>query len=330
MQVVSVILVILVVAILFLWVGLLHNMATPNASDAAGNGLAGAYMIFFAAAIWIMLAILLILAGINGEMPPWTAALAFILVPASGVAAVAAGAMIEELDKLGTNARWLLVVPALVPPLLMLFAAWAYLPSLRAASPVHIGAIVWSLVLILSLLPWPMVSVRAKLSKAQKERQEQAMADARAAFAKLTPESPLWDWAPFVDTTMQVEALNHIRTAPTRQADAETMLERGDFPMGLLFELSLDPTPDLCRKFRGFLARREQSMRLPVPRSQSITVIARDLDAAINSMRWLADHHCDCQDLGAAYLATANSYKDSKLAAWNLRQLDLISQGTKP
>ena len=263
MQAVSVIGIILVLATLFLWIGLLHIMATPNSSDAAGNGLAGAYMIFFAAAIWIMLAILLILAGINGEMPPWAAALAFLLVPASGVAAVAAGAMIEELDKLGTNARWLLIVPALVPPLLIFFAAWAYLPSLRAAIPVNVGAIVWSLVLVLSLLPWPMVSVRAKLSKARKEHQQQAMADARAAFAKLTPESPLWDWAPFVDTTMQVEALSHIRTAPTRQADAEIMLERGDFPMGLLFELNLDPTPDLCRKFRGFLAKREQSMRLP-------------------------------------------------------------------
>jgi hypothetical protein len=331
MQAVSVIGLILVLAILFLWIGLLYNMATPNSSDAAGNGLAGVYMIFFAAAIWIMLAILLILAGINGEMPGWTAAVAFLLVPASGVAAVTAGAMIAELDKLGVEARWLLVVPALVPPLLIFFALWAYQPSLRESIPASVaGGGVWGLVLILSILPWPMVTVRANLSKTRFAGQEKAVADARVEFAKLTPESPLWEWAPFVDSPMQVEALNHIRTAPNRQADAEIMLERGDFPMRLLFELSLDPTPELCRKFHAFLAKREESMRLKVPRSQSITVIASDLDAAINSMSWLADHQCDCRDLGAAYLATANSYKDLKLAAWDLHQLESISQGSKP
>jgi hypothetical protein len=264
-QAVSVIAVILLLAILLLWVGLLANVATPNSSDAAGNGLAGAYAAFFAIAIWIMLAILLILAGINGEMPRWTAVLAFILVPASCAAAVTAGAMIAELDQLGVEARWLLVVPALVPPLLIFFGLWAYLPSLHASIPANIaGGATWGVVLILSIVPWPMMAVRAHYSEARWANIEKESAKRRIEFAKLTPESPLWDWVPFAKSSfeMEIEALNHIRTAPTRQADAEIMLDRGDFPMTLLFELNLDPTTELCQNFRAFLARREESMRL--------------------------------------------------------------------
>jgi len=54
----------------------------------------------FAIAIWVMLAIMLIVAGFNGDMPVWAAAVAFVLVPASGVAAVVAGDLIVKLDKL--------------------------------------------------------------------------------------------------------------------------------------------------------------------------------------------------------------------------------------
>jgi hypothetical protein len=330
---VSLIGMILLVAIVALWIPVLAGLASPNSSDPAGNGLAGAYIAAFTIAIWIMLGILLILAGTKGDMPRWTAILASILVPVSCASAVAAGAMIAELDELGVEARWLLILPTLVPLLLIFFALWAYLPSLHVSVPVNLaGGAVWSLVAILSVLPWPMIPVRTHASEARHAAQEKEAADLRVQFAKLTAESPLWEWTPFAKSTyeMHMEALNHIRTAPTRQADAEIMLDRGDFPMLLLFDLKLDPTPELCQKFRNFLAKREQSMRLKVPQSQSIKVIAIDLDAAINSMNWLTGNHCDCRDLGAAYLATANSYKDAKLAGRNLIQLKAISDGTKP
>jgi hypothetical protein len=89
------------------------------------------------------------------------------LVPASGAAAVVAGDLIATLDKMGTGGRWLIVVSALVPPLLIFFALWCTLPSLRAAIPANLtGGLVWGMVLILSILPWPMLAKKTSFADA--------------------------------------------------------------------------------------------------------------------------------------------------------------------
>ena len=86
----------------------------------------------------------------------------------------------------------------------------------------------------------------------------QALEKYNADLAKLPPDAPLWEWAPFLDTansTKQEELLAHIRTLDRRQSDAELMLDRGDFPLGFLGRLDLTPTPAICDKARALLRR---------------------------------------------------------------------------
>jgi hypothetical protein len=296
----SVVGVLLIAAIAFLWLGVLANASNPNSSDAAGNGMSEAFGAIFAITLWILLAILLMVAGINGEMPSWTAAVAFILVPASGVAAVVAGDLIVKLDKMGAGGRWLIVVPALVPPLLVFFALWSYLPSLRAMIPANLaGGLVWGMVLMFSILPWPMMAKKNQLQQSMMEATRIEAAKNQAKFDKLTPESPLWDWLPFIDSYLfHSQVIDHIRHSKTMQADAEAMLDRDDFPLLHLRELEAGPTPEFCQKLRAFLERKEASMRLATPQSKPYKPIAGDVDAAINAMSWLNQNHHDVRDLG--------------------------------
>jgi hypothetical protein len=320
---------VVLMAALFLWIALLANISTPNSSDAAGNGLASAYAAGFTIVIWILLAVLLVMAGVAGKIPAWSAALAFVLVPASGVAAVMAGSLIAELDKIGAGAKWLLVVPGLLPPLLAFYATWAYLPLLRGSiSPGVVSALVWGLVLILSVIPWPMEKVRAQLTAAQQAEWAKRSAEAKARFEELTPDSPMRDWAQFLDDSQwHVRARDHILKMPDRTAQSMVMLDRGDFPLKYLLALELDPTPEFCEKLHAYLARREQALRLPVPQSKPYTAIAAEVDAAINAMSWLRDHNRDCRDLGAAYLDLVNTYKGEK--GWNEVQLRQIKDGER-
>jgi len=319
----------LLIGITFLWMGLIPSVLHPNSSDAAGNGMAEAFEAIYAILIWIMLAILLIIAGVKGEMPAWARALAVLLVPASGVAAVAAGAIIPGLRTLGVDARWLVIVPVLAAPLLVFYALWAYYPSIRATIPAGVaGGVVWGLVAILSVVPWPMMSYKSRADAEFRAAWAKKADEVKARFEKLTPESPLWEWLPFLDDyRYQNETMNHIRASATRQSDAEAMLDRGDYPLGRTGQLELDPTPEFCGKLYAYLEKKEQSLRLAVPQSKSVPSIAPEINGAITAMIWLHDNGRDTRALGAAYFATVNTYKGD--LGWDGVQLRMIKDGER-
>jgi hypothetical protein len=229
----------LLVGITLLWMVLNPSITLPNSSDAAGRGMSEAFEAVYAILMWIMLAILVTIAGVKGEMPAWAQ------VPASGVAAVTAGAMIHGLQRLGVDARWLVIVPALTPPLQIFYALWAYYPAIRASVPSAVaGGVVWGLVAILSVLPWPTLSYKARLETEIRAASAKQADDMKARFERLTPESPLWEWLPFLDDyRYRTDTMNHIRESATRQSDAEKMMDGGDYPLGRTGQLELDPTP---------------------------------------------------------------------------------------
>lgn len=115
----------------------------------AGGGdsvLSAAFAIIYdVLAVWIALAILLVMAAVKGEMPVGGRILAAVLAPASGVATVAA------IDLATRGGRWALIAPCILPPLMAAYAAWARFPRLRAALPAKVATYgVWGLVLVLS------------------------------------------------------------------------------------------------------------------------------------------------------------------------------------
>jgi hypothetical protein len=219
----------------------LATLSDLAGSDAAGNGYAQAYAAIEIIIVWSLLAVIAIIAGVKGAIA-WPAALvAAILIPTSGFVSF------EVLELLSRPRLppflWPLIIPALVPPLVMAFCIWALFPSLRARIPESVAAgVIWGATLLLCVAIVPFDKMR--------EHADDLVADAQAKYdadlAKLPPDAPLWDWAPFLDTrnsTKQSELLAHIRTLDRRQSDAELMLERGDFPLRYLGSLDLTPQP---------------------------------------------------------------------------------------
>ena len=157
MNIISAILLVLTV---LLYIGSIANILTMNASDPAGNGLSQSFAVLIAFALWILIAILLVIGGVKGEMPAWSAASALVLHPASCAATLAAIRLMSgQLNK----THWPIVIPVLAPALMIAYASWAYLPSFRAAvSATVAGAAVWGTILVLSVAPWPLVAKRSR------------------------------------------------------------------------------------------------------------------------------------------------------------------------
>ncbi len=124
----------LLVLSFFLWIGVSANLTTMNQSDAAGNALAQAFAVLLIIGLWILLAILTIMAAVQGGMPRWAVVIALIGVAASGAAAVAIESLLEGRGgpKLGS---WALVIPMGAPWILAIYASWAYFPAVRAFVP---------------------------------------------------------------------------------------------------------------------------------------------------------------------------------------------------
>lgn len=97
------------------------------------------------AGLWSVLTLLVVIGGISGEMPRWGACAAIFFIPLSGIAAFVA------IDMCARRIRWAILVPALTPPLILLYAVWASLPPLHGAlQPGLTSLAVWGSVLALS------------------------------------------------------------------------------------------------------------------------------------------------------------------------------------
>ena len=135
-----------------LYVAMLANAATPLGGGEAAFSDAFASL-FLTFALWIVLALLLVNGGLMGEMPRWSAIVAVMLVPLSGIAAFVA------IDMCSRHMQWAIVFPATLPPLIAAYAIWARLPRLRAWLPSSsISRAAWIIVLVLSIAPLMLAS----------------------------------------------------------------------------------------------------------------------------------------------------------------------------
>ena len=189
------------------WILTLATLSNLAGSDAAGNGYAQAYAAMKIVILWGLLALTALIAGVKGAMA-WPSAIAAVLNTASAVVAFE----VLELSRKLPPFLWPLVIPAVVPPLVLAFCFWALIPQLHTViGPRLAGGFVWSAVLLLCLAIVPLQRVRNEADN----RVAAALEKYNADLAKLPPDAPLWDWAPFLDTansTKQEELLAHIRT----------------------------------------------------------------------------------------------------------------------
>lgn len=316
---------------LVVWIALISTLSSLDDSDPAGNGLEQAFAAFEIILVWILLLILLVVTALRGSMPWQGVAAAATLLPVSGIAAGVALGLLA--DRATAPYLWPILVPAVVPPIVVAFAFWALLPSLRAmvAAPVAIGG-VWGLTLLLCVAMWPLSLVR--------ERAVQHAADERAErlaeLAAMNPDAPLWEWVRFLDTrdTFEVDrALARVRSLERRQEDAEIMLDRGDFPLRFLGSLNLRPTQAICDKARALLRRQVGPLVLSSTNSRPYSDVADAVAGALSAIQWLVGYGCSCEaeaqmweTMAAVYRSTSfdvvslGEYRNPKELGWAVVQ----------
>jgi hypothetical protein len=305
------------IALFYIW--LLPGLASLSGSDAAGNALSQAYAAIITIVLWGLLALLAFIAWIKGDMP-WPAALAaLILIPVSGIVALMAGDLLASPRM--SPYLWPIIIPAAIPPLIVAFSLWALVPALRGAvaAPVAAGTTLGA-TLILCAAIVPLEEMRRIVI----ERDIAARQKYDADFARLPVDSPLWDYAPFLDTpddTKKAAVLDRIRKLDHRQSDAELMLDRGDFPLGYIGRIDLDPSPALCEKARALLRRRVERLVLKTPESEPYSKIFWDLSDALAAMKWLVGYNCACDAESLAWENMAKGYRGTNFDVIELARL---------
>ena len=319
-----------------LWAATVANCITIRSSDAAGNALSQAFGTLMAIALFVLLAIVLVLGVVRGSMPVWMRIAMVVLVPASGAATVAA---IEVLSQ-GTEwpVRWPLAVPVLAPLVLILLALWSYLPSLRAsASPGAVGGVAILTLAVLSIAPWPLLRERGRVRRAgpgelaairANKRARWSSSDSaseRLQFEALEANTPLYAWLPFAEPghPLRDRAFAAIAKLPEKQREVEEMVRSGNVAaVREVPNLGVEATPSLCEAASEsivFHARRS----LPDSPADAATYAryARDVEFYMPTVVWLTERGCA---LGAALTeleTTARAYGDSPERARFLAQL---------
>ena len=316
-----------------LYLGLMHDLVPSPArefiqggepaSNAIGRGLAELFAFLLIFLLWIVLAILVFLRGKGQKMPPLALVASAILLPLSGVAAVYAA------DLYASYAGWAIVVPALLPPLIALYAMWGRLPVLHSALPAKIiNPVAWSAMLVLTLAPFPLSVIDPRIYAAgeperqrqreaylaaaeqQAQRNEQdrqrekteARGPAIARFQALTPDSSLGDYLDALesytfyapDEAAQEDTFAKGRQIKSRQADAVALLKEGRiWRMTELWNLDIEATPAVCAAYSDAL--RHDAAELD-PMSVDFAKV-NEIAGQLPNLKWLVKEHCDLADL---------------------------------
>jgi hypothetical protein len=308
----------LAIACVLCWLLLLPGSNGLAGSDAAGNAMSQAFAAIFVVVLWVLLAALTILAWAKGDMPTPAAIAALVLVPVSGVATLGA------LDLLAAPREppflWPVVVPACAPPLIVAFCLWSIIPQWRAKIPAAVASgIVWGGVLALCLSVGVMDSIRA----GARQHEAAALDKRHADLAAVPANAPLWEWTRFLGRGVygENEVVRTIRGLDRRQAEAEIMLERGDFPLFYLGRFDLDPTPAICEKARAMLAKRVAPLLAETPNSRPYADVRDEVSGALAAMQWLVGYDCPCNEESLAWESMAKGYRDPGFDAVELARL---------
>ncbi len=298
-------------------------------SDAAGNALSDAYIAFIAIALWIVLAGLMLVAFKNGKMPTWAAIGALILLPLSCFASFTAA-------NLYANYRgWAFIVPALVPPIVVLYALMIRIPALvEALSETITSALAGCAIVTLiaaSFLASHLDELAAPARKAalqaayenMRAEQEKASAESRASdeakFAALSPDSSLRDYLEYLNGSdaRARQAMKGARQTKSRQADAVALLQERDrlVDMRELWELNIEATPELCKAYG--VALRKSALKIDPAYSNRLGE-AIDLEFQLPNLKWLVAQHCDLRavlsDLATRLRVVRDSSRIDQLA----------------
>jgi hypothetical protein len=266
-----------------------------------------------------MLAVLALIAWVRGDMPLRLGICALIFIPAACVASFEALNLLSDPYK--PPYLWPILVPATAPPFVVLFCFWALAPSLRRSiPPAIVGGSVFGVIFVLCAALYPMEKMREAVNQKEVEALQRYDDD----YAALNPNAPLWDWVRFLNTrndTLRSTILKRMGVLERRQSDAEIMLDRGDFPLGVINSLDLDPTPAVCDKARAQLRKQAAALMPAKPGVKKYTEVAVQVSDALAALKWLIGYGCNSDVEVTAWENMANSYVDTNYDIYELRDL---------
>ena len=292
--------------------------------ESIDKGVAAIYALIAVVLLWILLAGLLIVGAIKGDMPIWAATAAFIAHPLSAAAAVASLFLLAE----NYHAPyWPMLFLAVPPPLLAGYALWAHFPRLRLTLPATpISGAVMGILLVLSIGQLA-YTINRHFQEQRQSREDRKAADQQfareqeakrqqnlARFQRLTSDSPLAEWREFIGKGNELEkqAVERARLLPHRQSDAEKLLAEGNgFPLYHIGELDLHATPEFCAGARDYLVNVAAKNR-PASSDQKYALVAGEFESWLPQMRWMIGQHCDLDAAVTAMEAAVHSYPQSK------------------
>jgi hypothetical protein len=296
-----------------LWALQLATVASLGRSDAAGNAIGEAYAAIQIIALWSLLTVMTVIASLKGTAPGPAIAAALVFVPGSGFVAMAAADLLARADL--SPFLWPIVIPAAVPPLAVIWCILVLLGRTRLAV-----SVLPAVILAVCILIQPLSLMRRAVYDLETARLEKYDAD----LGRVPANASLWDWTPFLDTrddTKRAKVLDSIRGIDQRQVQAETMIDRGDFPIGYLGSFDLDPTSALCEKARSLLRQRVQPLVQKTPTSRPYSDVAWQVSDAVAGMSWLVGYGCSCDAEATAWEAMANGYSNPNFDVYRLAQL---------
>lgn len=309
-------LVVSILALLF-WAVMSASLADSRFSDAAGRGMALGFAGIAGAIMWLLVAVLMVIAVVNGRLEGWATAVMIVLLPLAAIAAFSGGGYYHE-----DGGLWI-VIPMALPVLLALFALWIRMPAWHAfLAPLPTYLVLGGAIVALTLvgvgaglrvmLPDPAeearkVEARKQLLAEQARRQAEVERIEAAKFAKLGPNSSLRDYIEFLfpGEPRFEEALAGVRQVATRNADAASMLAEGRiYDLQEMWQFGLDPAA-ICQAYNAALLAEAPKVRNGQPRHVGM---ALDLERQMPNIGWLADGGCD---LGSALDALVANLRTS-------------------
>jgi hypothetical protein len=299
-----------------LWALNLATLASLGNSDAAGNAIGEAYAAIQIIALWLLLTALTVVACVKGAAPKVSKAAALVIVPASGFVAMAAADLLARAHL--SPFLWPIAIPAAIPPLVVICCFLALRGRTRLAG-LALGALPLVMVAV-CLLIQPLSLMRKAVDKVETARLQKYDAD----FARVPAGAAMWQWTPFLDTrddTKRQKVLDSIRGLEARQAQAEIMLDRGDFPIQYLGFFDLDPTPALCDRARNLLRKQVAPLALKTSSSKPYSDIAVQVADAVAGMTWLVGYDCSCDAELTAWESMAKGYRDTNFDVYRLAEL---------
>jgi hypothetical protein len=289
--------------VLAVWLGAPEDdPATLSGEGRYSEGWAILFAFVFGIPLWLALGGLVLLASRKSNMPRGWAIAGGVLYPFAAIATLAAAQVYFTWP-----GGWSILVPALLPPLLALYALSAHLPVLSIGAPraIPAAALGGVAVAITAVAPLALVdkaefpaNLAAARQRWDNEFNRRRDASIKAAeqwelgINKLGPNSPLGAWLEYVNGSsdpgpLHDQALAGARSVIKRRAEAVRLLEDGAIrQLSALWQLDIEATPALCTTYDQALRRLATSDEVYEVR------VGEDLERQLPNLKFLAAENC--------------------------------------